>query len=79
MAVRLSSFRKQTKTGKAHVESGEALLNTLHVVTTWFFQMQMLFSFLGKGKWRLDGCYIERVTSGNQESLWMFPLGAPEY
>ena len=51
MAVRFLSFRKQTKAAKAHVESGEAVLNTLHFVTTWFFQTQMLFSFLGKGRW----------------------------
>lgn len=43
------------------------------------FQMQMLFSFLGKQTWWLNGCTIERETCVNQDSLWRFPLGAPEY
>lgn len=62
------------------MESGETvLLNTLHVSWCGFPNAKMLCSFLGKRKWRLDGCYIERATSGNQESLWRLPLGTPEY
>lgn len=39
----------------------------------------MPFPFLGEGKWRLGGCYIERATPAHQESLCRFPLGAPEH